>query len=130
MTQPHLSETSSHRLSNGLTLLLRETHDVPVATVDLWVRTGSADEPPAISGISHFLEHMLFKGTSRFKTGEIEREIENAGGVCNAGTSYDFTHYYITLPSANLPRGIEMLGEMATASALDKEELDKERLVI
>ncbi|MBI1785796.1 insulinase family protein [Candidatus Sumerlaeota bacterium] len=122
--------TRQRRLSNGMPLLLRENHDVAVATADVWVRTGAADEPRHISGISHFLEHMLFKGTDRFKTGEIEREIENAGGVCNAGTSYDFTHYYITLPAENIGRGIEMLGEMVRASALDAEELEKERLVI
>ena len=125
-----LAPTQIHRLENGLTLLMRENHDVAVATTDVWIRTGSADEPPEISGISHFLEHMLFKGTERFALGEIEREIENAGGVCNAGTSYDFTHYFVTLPSANVARGIEMLGEMVCGSTLDAGEMEKERLVI
>ncbi len=111
-------------------LLIRENHDVAVATADIWIWTGSADEPPSISGISHFLEHMLFKGTDRFKTGQIEREIENLGGMCNAATSYDFTHYYITMPAQNIGRGIEMLGEMVRHSSLDPTELEKERGVI
>lgn len=133
MTQTATKEngrTKVEKLSNGLTLIVRENHDVPVATADIWVRIGSADETPEIGGISHFLEHMMFKGTQRFATGQIEREIENVGGQSNAGTSYDFTHYYITLPSANIERGVEMLAEMIGRSQLDPEELEKERLVI
>lgn len=122
--------TQQFKLRNGLTLLLRESHDVPVATADVWVGTGSAGETPEIGGISHFLEHMLFKGTEKFGLGEIEREIENHGGVCNAGTSYDFTHYYLTLPSENIRLGVQMLAEMVKSSSLDPTELEKERLVI
>ncbi len=125
-----LQKTVTRKLDNGLTLLMRPDRNVPVATADIWVRVGSGDEPPEIGGISHFLEHMMFKGTERFATGEIEREIENVGGVSNAATSYDFTHYYITLPSENLSRGMEMLGEMIGGSSLDPTELEKERLVI
>lgn len=122
--------TFAHKFPNGLTLLLRENHDVPVATADVWVGTGSGGETPEVGGISHFLEHMMFKGTEKFGLGEIEREIENRGGVANAGTSYDFTHYYLTLPSENIGRGVEMLGEMVKNSTLDPAELEKERLVI
>ena len=122
--------TQVFRLDNGLTVLIHENHDVEVATADVWVGTGSAGETPEVSGISHFLEHMMFKGTKKYGLGQIEREIENVGGVCNAGTSYDFTHYYVTLPSENIGRGIEMLGEMMYASTLDAAELEKERLVI
>lgn len=129
-TSRRMAPTIERTLPNGMKLLIRPNRDVAVATVDIWVRTGAADEPTHISGISHFLEHMMFKGTARFKTGEIEREIENAGGVCNAGTSYDFTHYYLTLPSDRIGRGIEMLSEMISGSSLDPEELEKERLVI
>lgn len=119
-----------HRLPNGLTLIVRENHEVAVATADVWVGTGSAHETPAIGGISHFLEHMMFKGTDRFGLGQIEREIEFHGGVSNAGTSYDFTHYYVTLPSAGVERAIQMLSEMVGFSSLDPAELEKERLVI
>jgi predicted Zn-dependent peptidase len=103
---------------------------VAVATADVWVRTGAEDEPAEVSGISHFLEHMMFKGTEQWGLGEIERAIESVGGVCNAATSYDFTHYYITLPSASIATGIGMLAEMIRNSTLDAEELEKERLVI
>lgn len=122
----------THRrvLENGLTLLVFENHDVSVATADVWIATGSADETPEVGGISHFLEHMLFKGTENFGLGQIEREIECVGGACNAGTSYDFTHYYVTLPAESVARGSEMLAEMVCSSTLDGGELEKERLVI
>jgi zinc protease len=73
---------------------------------------------------------MLFKGTGRFGLGEIERAIENLGGVSNAGTSFDFTHYYVTIPAGSIGVAIEMLAEMVRNSSLDSTELEKERLVI
>ncbi|HOR28025.1 MAG TPA: pitrilysin family protein [Candidatus Sumerlaeota bacterium] len=122
--------THRHTLGCGMPLLLLENHEAAVATADIWVRTGAADEPEDLSGISHFLEHMLFKGTEKWGLGEIERAIESVGGVSNAGTSYDFTHYYVTLPAARIRTGIEMLAEMVRHSTLDAAELEKERLVI
>lgn len=124
------SRTTVHELSCGIPLLMHENHDVAVATADVWVRTGSADEPPEIAGISHFLEHMLFKGTKSWGLGEIEREIEMVGGSCNAGTSRDFTHYYVTLPAPAIETGIRALAEMVRCATLDPKELEKERQVI
>lgn len=126
MTQP----TRIHRLRCGAPLLLLPNPEVAVATADVWVATGAAHEPAPVAGISHFLEHMLFKGTEKWGLGEIERAIESVGGVCNAGTSHDFTHYYLTMPSAAIGTGLEMLAEMVRHSTLDAEELEKERLVI
>lgn len=125
-----MQKTQLHKLQNGMTLLIMENHEVAVATADVWVRTGGADEPPRLLGVSHFLEHMLFKGTERFGLGEIERAIENLGGVFNAGTSFDFTHYYVTIPSESISVAIRMLAEMVRNSTLDPAELEKERLVI
>ncbi len=122
--------TRTHRLACGMPLLMIENHDVAVATADVWVRTGGADEPPELAGVSHFLEHMLFKGTERYGLGEIERAIELLGGVCNAGTSFDFTHYYVTIPSAATGTAIDMLAEMLRHSSLDEGELARERQVI
>lgn len=125
-----MHKTALHHLACGMPLLMFENHEVAVATADVWVRTGAADEPAAIGGVSHFLEHMLFKGTERWGLGQIERAIESVGGVCNAATSHDYTHYHITLPAASLLTGVEMLADMIRNSALDAEELEKERLVI
>ncbi len=123
-------KTIIHPLACGLPLLMMPNREVAVVTVDAWVNTGAADEPAELSGISHFLEHMLFKGTSRYGLGEIEQKIESVGGVSNAGTSYDFTHYYVTMPAAAADVGIDMIAEMIRHSTLNEEELEKERLVI
>ncbi|MCE5231278.1 insulinase family protein [bacterium] len=125
-----MQPTQLYTLKNGMPLLIMENHEVAVATADVWVRTGGADEPAPLLGVSHFLEHMLFKGTERFGLGEIERAIENLGGVSNAGTSFDFTHYYVTIPAASIGVAIQMLAEMMRHSTLDPTELEKERLVI
>lgn len=139
MTPQNPDPASAHRFAptqvrrlerSGLTLLARENHDAAVATADVWIGVGSADEPPEIGGVSHFLEHMMFKGTEKYSPGQIEREIENRGGLCNAGTSYDFTHYYITMPSENIDHGIDALAEMMVGSVIDPTEFEKERIVI
>ena len=123
-------KTTLHKLSCGMPLLICANHEVELATVDIWVRTGSGHEPPAVNGISHFLEHMLFKGTAQYGLGEIENRIESLGGVCNAATSLDFTHYYVTIPSSHVNTAVEMICEMIRSSTLEASELEKERLVI
>lgn len=118
------------RLANGLTVLIVPRPSVQVVTVDMWVATGSADEPPEINGVSHFLEHMLFKGTERYGVGQIDRAIEAVGGVINAGTSHDFTHYYVALAAEEFDTALHIIGEVIQHSTLDEEELNRERQVI
>lgn len=96
----------------------------------MWVATGSADETPELNGVSHFLEHMLFKGTDRYGVGEIDRMIEGVGGIINAGTSHDFTHYYVTVGSDDLATAVEIIAEVIRHSSLVEEEIDRERQVI
>jgi zinc protease len=117
-------------LACGMPLLVVESHEAPVATIDLWIRAGAADDPTGAAGMAHFMEHMLFKGTRRRGLGEIERAIEAVGGACNAGTAHDFTHYYVTLPSGGVELAIDALADMAAEAMLDSGELEKERLVI
>ena len=123
-------EIAKEILPNGLTVLLVPCPGVRVMTVDVWVSTGSADEPPPINGVSHFLEHMLFKGTARFGAGEIDRAIEGVGGLLNAATSHDVTHYHVTAASPHLPIAMDVIADMVRNAALDAEELDRERGVI
>jgi len=123
-------QTTSFRLDNGLLVLLRETHHNPVVTVDAWVNTGSINEPPELQGVSHFLEHMLFKGTERRRANELDLMIESVGGSWNAGTSKDFTHYYCTVASPHREVAVDAVADMLRNSTLDAAELEKERLVI
>ncbi|MFC1601249.1 M16 family metallopeptidase [Candidatus Sumerlaeota bacterium] len=117
-------------LDNGLAVLVHESHSHPLVTVDVWVRTGSADETPALNGASHFLEHMMFKGTDRYGPGEIDRVIEGLGGVWNAGTSKEFTHYYLTVGSEFFREALEVMGNVLTRSTFAPEEFERERGVI
>lgn len=118
------------KLDNGLTVLLKENHANPIVTVDVWVGTGSMNEPAEINGVSHFLEHMLFKGTEKRPVGYIDREIESIGGETNAATSKDFTHYYVTVASEYVTTGLDVLSDVMMNSTLDAKELERERQVI
>jgi zinc protease len=118
------------KLSNGLTVLRIDRPGWPVVTADVWVATGSASEVPAEAGISHFLEHMMFKGTERRAVGELDRLVEGVGGHWNAGTSKDFTHYYVTLPSDHRALAIDALADAVLRSVIDPAEVERERRVI
>ncbi|HUE76832.1 MAG TPA: pitrilysin family protein [Longimicrobiales bacterium] len=119
-----------HRLPNGMTLLVREDHSAPVVAVVTHVKAGYFDEPDALVGISHVLEHMYFKGTTRRGVGEIARATKAAGGYLNAGTIYDHTSYYTVLPSSALDMGLDIQADALIHSQVDEEELRKELLVI
>ena len=118
------------KLENGLTLLLRETHRVPVANVQVWAGVGSADERPDEAGLAHFHEHMLFKGTPSRGVGEVAAEVEGAGGRINAFTTYDVTCYHATLPAEHLATGIDVLSDAVLHSAFDPEEIQREIEVV
>ena len=81
-------------LENGLQAVVIEDHRAPVVTHMVWYRVGSADEPPGKSGIAHFLEHLMFKGTDELGPGEFSQIVSENGGQDNAFTSYDFTGYF------------------------------------
>src|SRR6266852_8525043 len=125
-----LAPPSREVLPNGLRLILQEHRTAEVVSVQLWVGVGGRDEAPSERGFSHFAEHMLFKGTERLGPGFVDREVERVGGRTNAGTSLDYTYYYMLLPSARAARGIEVLADMAFNSRFDPEELGREREVV
>lgn len=120
----------THTLSSGLKIVAIENKSVPLVTLDMWVRVGSKDEPAEIAGISHFLEHMLFKGTPRLGVGEYDRRIEEIGGYLNAATSTDYTHYYLTVPSEHLDRALVDMADVLINSTFDPHEVEKERGVV
>ncbi|HRU55475.1 MAG TPA: pitrilysin family protein, partial [Candidatus Sumerlaeia bacterium] len=119
-----------HTLKNGMTVLILENPDSKVVTLDVWINTGSAFEPKDINGVSHFLEHMLFKGTEKRAVGEIDREIEAVGGLWNAGTSLEFTHYYLTVAAPYFQIGADALADVIANSKLESAEVERERQVI
>ncbi len=118
------------KLSNGLGVLLLETHAAPVVEIEIWANVGSADERPGEEGLAHFHEHMLFKGTERRGVGEVAAEVESAGGRINAFTSFDVTCYHATLPSAEVSTGLDVLSDAVLHSIFDAEEIAREIEVV
>lgn len=118
-------------LPNGLTVLLKQDQSSPVCSVQVWVKTGSMHEDRLLgSGISHFVEHMLFKGTEKRPGKEISRVVHESGGYINAYTTFDRTVYYIDMPAENAEVAIDVLSDSVFASTFPAEEVDKEREVI
>lgn len=118
------------QLKNGLKVLLLESHKSPVVSVQMWVRTGSADERKGEEGISHFIEHLVFKGTRKYSVGQIASSVEGAGGELNAYTSFDQTVFYVTISKEFVDQGLEVISEMMGHPLFDAEEINNEREVV
>jgi zinc protease len=118
------------QLKNGLTVVFVESHRAPVVSMQMWVRTGSADEGKGEEGISHFIEHLVFKGSRKFGVGEISSLIEGSGGELNAYTSFDQTVFYITISKHFLQTGLVALAEMMGFPKFDPAEIEAEREVV
>jgi zinc protease len=119
-----------HVLANGIPVIIQEHRGSEVVALQLWVRAGARDETAAELGLAHYLEHMLFRGTTTRPGGFIERDVEGVGGRMNAGTSWDYTYYYVTLPAKRLVPGLEMLADIAVNATLDADVLEKEKQVV
>ncbi len=118
------------QLSNGLTVLIKEAHTAPVASFWVWYRVGSRNEHIGITGISHWVEHMLFKGTQMFPKGAAEKAIAREGGVFNGMTWYDFTTYLATLPTARIELALRIEADRMVNAVFDPDEVAAERTVI
>ena len=119
------------RLDNGLHVILREDHSAPVVSAQAWAMTGSIDEGRWLgAGLSHVLEHMLFKGTKTRGAGRIDQEVQEAGGYMNAYTSFDRTVYYINVPNTGASVAIDILCDVMRNATLPPDELAKELDVI
>jgi zinc protease len=117
-------------LPNGVRVIVQEHHASDVVALQLWVQAGGRDEASSEVGLAHYLEHMLFKGTSKRPPGFVEREVEAVGGRMNAGTSLDFTFYHTVLPASRATGGIQMLADIAVNASLDPALLDAEKQVV
>jgi zinc protease len=122
--------TQKFQLKNGLDVLLIPNTKSPVVSVQMWVRTGSADERKSEEGISHFIEHLVFKGSREFKTGEIAQVVEGSGGQLNAYTSFDQTVFYVTISSQFKDTALKVIREMMGFPIFDPTEIDNEREVV
>jgi zinc protease len=119
-----------HKLSNGMTVLLKEQHNAPVASWIVMYRIGSRNEPTGKTGISHWVEHMMFKGTDQFPAGYLDKAIDREGGHWNAMTSFDYTAYYETMPADRIDLGLRAEADRMINAKFDPEEVESERTVI
>src|SRR5216117_4300342 len=117
-------------LNNGLTVLTKELHTSPIVTSMIWYKVGSRNEELGHTGKSHFLEHMLFKGTERFKKGEIDLLTLKNGGGNNAFTSHDFTAYYFNFASDRWQIALEIEADRMVNCAFELEEFEAEKKVV
>ena len=125
-----MSGRHEYQLENGLKVIIKEDHRAPVVMTQIWYRVGSTDEPLDKGGISHLLEHMMFKGTSNVSSDDYERLIAKFGGINNAFTSYDYTGYYELFPANRFPLALELEADRMTHLIFDDNEFVKERQVV
>lgn len=124
------NNTHEFTLDNGLKLIIREDHRAPVAVTMVWYKVGSVDEPRGKGGLSHMLEHMMFKGTPTLKPNEHSTIIANLGGKDNAFTSYDYTAYFEILPSWELETSLRLESDRMANLVLKEEDFAPERQVV
>lgn len=117
-------------LANGLTVVLREMHHAPVASFWVWYRVGSRNEHAGITGISHWVEHMLFKGTPAYPQGEFDKAVSREGGMFNGMTWLDFTTYFETLPADRIDLALRAEADRMVNATFDPAETELERTVI
>ncbi|MCE5258581.1 MAG: insulinase family protein [Chloroflexi bacterium] len=117
-------------LDNGLQVILKEVHSSPLISSWLWYRVGSRNEVEGSTGLSHWVEHMLFKGSKQFPKGSIMRLVDRYGGETNAMTSQDFTAYYETLPSTQVDLALQIEADRMSNALFELEEVESERTVI
>jgi zinc protease len=117
-------------LPNGMRLIVQEHRAASAVAIHLWTGVGGRDEAIGERGFSHFAEHMLFKGTTTRPRGFVETEVEGVGGRTNAGTSNDYTSYYLLLPATRVQTGIGVIADMVLNSVFDPAELARERDVV
>ncbi|GEM_PF-4824820 len=120
----------SYTLNNGLKVLIKEIPNRNLVLILPWMNVGSVNETDDMAGISHFIEHLLFKGTEKRSKGQLAEEIESLGGVFNAFTDYWFTAYYVLVPSENFSKALEIQFDQLTNPIFPQEEIERERQVV
>ncbi|WKZ36047.1 MAG: pitrilysin family protein [Anaerolineales bacterium] len=117
-------------LKNGMKVMLKEIHTAPIISSWIWYRVGSRDEPTGKTGISHWTEHMMFKGTKKFPANILDKAISREGGHWNASTSHDSTRYYETMPAGKIDLALRLEADRMKNSIFTEKEVASERTVI
>lgn len=125
-----MKECTEITLDNGLRVLLKEIHTSPLISQWIWYRVGSKDEVPGKTGISHWVEHMQFKGTPQFPASVLDKAIDRLGGQWNAFTYLDWTTYYETMPADGIDLALSLEADRMVNSKFSQDEFDSERTVI
>ncbi len=121
---------NSFKFDNGLTVIHQYLPATPVVVADVWIKAGASAEPESWSGMAHFLEHAIFKGSPNVGVGEFDWIIENTGGVANAATSYDYAHFYLTTAATHLDKTLPYLADILLHASIPDEEFIRERDVV
>jgi len=121
---------SEYNLSNGLKILLKEIHTAPLISSWVWYRVGSRDESSGKTGISHWVEHMQFKGTPQFPASSLDRDMSRDGGMWNAFTFMDWTTFLETMPADKIDLGLRLEADRMSNSLFDEKEVASERTVV
>ncbi|MFC5419156.1 M16 family metallopeptidase [Bosea eneae] len=124
------NQVESYKLANGLQIVVAPDHRAPVVTHMVWYRNGSGDDPAGKSGIAHFLEHLMFKGTAKWPAGEFSKIVASYGGQENAFTSYDYTAYFQRVPKEHLRAMMDYEADRMTGLAFDETVVAPERDVV
>lgn len=119
-----------HTCKNGVRVVLENIPTVRSVAIGIWIKTGSTNEVPELNGVSHFLEHMFFKGTSSRSAKEIAESFDSIGGQVNAFTSKEYTCYYAKVLDTHAEYALDVLGDMFFNSTFDEGELEKEKNVV
>jgi predicted Zn-dependent peptidase len=127
---PGLQAPQVLELASGAPVVILDLPDSPLICIDLWCRAGSLFEQPEESGIAHFLEHMVFKGSTRLDPGEFDWRIEALGGSSNAATGFDDVHYHVLIPPVAAAEAVELLLELVLEPRLEPEAFQLERQVV
>jgi len=124
------ADISSFSLDNGMQVVVVEDHRAPVVVQTVWYKVGAADEVPGKSGIAHFLEHLMFKGTDKMEAGELSATVTRNGGSDNAFTSWDYTAYYQRVAADRLPLMMEMEADRMRGLQMTEDDVATERNVV
>ncbi len=127
---PQTTTLTETTLENGLTVFLKEIHTAPLISHWIWYRVGSRDEVPGKTGVSHWVEHMLFKGTPRFPSSDLDKMISRVGGSWNAYTYLDWTAFFEKLPADQIDLALDLESDRMQHCSFDPEEVESERTVI